>query len=334
MELSELEAAVRSLTARVESLEAENASLRATAAAASAPVVSSRREWLARGAAVAAGAVAGGVTLAQPAAAATGPINMNVANDANTSTRLQTDLAVGGNAVFQSWNLNTVVGGGVQGFGYEFGVIGNSPIGDAVRGVAPSGVGGAFDGGDADLRLGGTRSVAPTADAISHARGQIMFVEGLSNTGEFWLCAKTGIPGTWRRFGGYNVQGGLTMAPSPVRVYDSRPGKQPLLGSKTPLAVNGDRTVDLTVNSSGVPAEATAVLINLTAVAPNGSGWLSVRSSSAVAYAGTSNLNFSSGQTIANMVAATCTSGSIAVRLGAGTATACDVIVDVLGYYR
>ena len=334
MELSELEAAVHSLTARVESPEAENASLRAAAAAVEPSPLTSRRQWLARSAAVAAGAVIGGAAAAQPAAAATGPINMNVTNNADNSTRLQNDLGVGGSVVFQSWNLNTQLGGGLQGFGYEFGVLGTSPIGDAVRGVAGSGTGGAFDGTDADLRLGGTRTTAPTADAIAHTRGEIVFVEGLSSTGDFWLCVKSGTPGVWRRFGGPGVMGGLSVFTSPTRVYDSRPGKQPLLGSKTPLAVNVDRTVDLTANASGVPADATVVLINLTAVAPNGSGWLSVRPNSNIAYSNTSNLNFTAGQTIANFAVVVASSGGLAVRLGAGTATACDVIVDVMGYFR
>lgn len=321
-----METLVHSLAARVGALEAENAALREQAGeqVEAMPAFVSRRQWLARGAAVAVGAVAGSAAVvASPAAAATGPINMNEVNTANNATKLQLDFGNFGTAILQAWNLNASIGGGFQGLGAEFGVQGFSSVGE----------GGWFEGSHADIRLGGTRTLPPTTDgSVAHTRGEIAFVEGLSNSGEFWACVQTGQPGRWRKFAGFNLAGGLVVLSSPIRVYDSRPAQAPPVGTKSPLANSVDRTVDITANSSGVPSDATAVVINLTALKSNGTGWLSARSP-VVSYANTSNLNFTTNAVVANLCVVSCSLGDIVVRLG-GTASACDVIVDVVGYFR
>jgi hypothetical protein len=128
--------------------------------------------------------------------------------------------------------------------------------------------------------------------------------------------------------------GATTLFDSPVRVYDSRPAGDPVgVLPKTPLLTNTDRTVDCTLNTSHVPDDALAVLINVTATNQSGGGYLSVRAKGA-AYANTSNLNWvTAGQTIANFAMVKCGTGAtISVRLG-GAASA-NVIVDVLGYMR
>ncbi len=332
MDDNELEATLRSLAARVEALEAENARLRAAAAPEPPGVVApvSRRDWLARGATVAAGAVVGsvaggvgGLGGVGPVEAATGPITMNQNNDADTWTRLSADVSAPNTAVLQVWNLSTLGGAGVQGIGATEGVLGSSS----------AGLGGWFYGAAADVRLGNTRVAAPPGDAVGHVRGEIVFVNGLSSSGEFWACVQTGTPGVWRRLTGSTGAGSLTVLSAPVRVYDSRTGQAPTaIGPKTPLANGVDRVVDTSGNFSGVPSDATAVMLSLTAVNQNGSGWLSVRADGA-AYGGHSNLNFQANTAIATMCLSRCSGSDIAVRLG-GAATSCNVAVDVLGYYR
>ena len=51
-------------------------------------------------------------------------------------------------------------------------------------------------------------------------------------------------PGTFRKLGGATTAGAFHALATPVRVYDSRPGTKPTVGSKTPLGPNSPRTVD------------------------------------------------------------------------------------------
>jgi hypothetical protein len=259
---------------------------------------------------------------------------MNQTNDADNATTLRATLGNGPYlSVLNVLNLDTVLGAGVNGFGASVGVIGSSTTGIGMWGSAANGRGGWFKGGVADLMLGGDRSAAPTGDAVAHTRGEIAFAQGLSNSGDFWACVQSGTPGVWRRLTGYTSAGSLTVLSVPVRVYDSRAGQVPTgIGPKTPLALGVDRVVDTSGNVSGVPADASAVLINLTAVDQNGAGFLSVRANGTT-YGGHSNINFAANTAIATMCLSRCASSDIAIRLG-GLATTCNIAVDVVGYFR
>ena len=148
---------------------------------------------------------------------------------------------------------------------------------------------------------------------MAHTRGEIAFVNGLSDSGDFWACVQSGTPGSWRRLTGYTSAGSLTVLSAPVRVYDSRTGQVPTaIGPKTPLANGVDREVAMTANLSGVPTDVTAVLVNLTVVNQNGTGWLSVRAKGTT-YNGHSNLNFPVGGAVANMCLSRCADGQISV---------------------
>ena len=151
------------------------------------------------------------------------------------------------------------------------------------------------------------------------------------STGAMWLCVADGTPGTWVRLGAPGSAGAFSVLPSSVRVYDSRPGQAPTsVGPKTPLVGGTARTVDLTVNSSGVPAAANAVLINLTAVPRTSSGFLAAYKAG-ISFPGTSTLNWSAaGNPIANSAVVAVGTGKINLLANAST----DVIVDVIGYYR
>lgn len=81
--------------------------------------------------------------------------------------------------------------------------------------------------------------------------------------------------------------------------------------------------------STGVPADAEAVSLNVTAVSPSGAGYLGVYPCG-TAWPRTSNLNYAAGRTIAN---------SVIVGVGSGgkvcvyTSATAHVVVDAVGYF-
>jgi len=101
----------------------------------------------------------------------------------------------------------------------------------------------------------------PSNDGFVHSLGSL--VE--DPEGNLWLCTVDNST-TFRKLGGPATAGALHILPAPVRVYDSRPGTPPSTGPKTPLAAATARVLDMTVNSSGVPKGATAVMCNLLVV--------------------------------------------------------------------
>ena len=128
---------------------------------------------------------------------------------------------------------------------------------------------------------------------------------------------------------------GSTFVPvDPVRIADTRNGQG---GRSTPLGAG--EMLDLAVVGSDVsdsgltvPANATAVVLNVTAVAPTAPSFLSV-------YPGpvsnpaplVSNLNYVPGSNVANAVVVSVPpSGDVVLRNDSGSV---DVVVDIAGYY-
>ena len=110
---------------------------------------------------------------------------------------------------------------------------------------------------------------------------------------------------------------------SPTRVYDSRTtGK---------IIANGAQIVTFPTNL--VPADATAVVFNLTGTDADGPTWLDVMTTDGH-YPDTSNLNLVAGETRANLVTSVVSdyNGEAAVKIFTGPG-ALDMIVDVAGYY-
>jgi hypothetical protein len=124
----------------------------------------------------------------------------------------------------------------------------------------------------------------------------------------------------------------LNLLPTPVRVYDSRPGFPPAVGTKSPLVGGAPRAIDLKANSSGVPAGATGALVNLVATGTTGAsgGFLAVYRNG-ISWPGTSNANWSGpGQNVATTTLTALDSNALA-SLFANVAT--DVVVDVIAFY-
>ncbi|MEV7976417.1 hypothetical protein [Streptomyces sp. NPDC086519] len=116
--------------------------------------------------------------------------------------------------------------------------------------------------------------------------------------------------------------GGPFVATAPTRFLDTRTG---LGASAKPLGANGTLTVKLTK----VPAGATAVLVNLTGVAPTAATHLTAYGDGTLPTA--SNDNLTAGQTRPVLaVVPVGTDGSIRIHNALGSV---DVVADLEGYY-
>jgi hypothetical protein len=124
--------------------------------------------------------------------------------------------------------------------------------------------------------------------------------------------------------GYYSAAGaGLYNPISPVRVAGTA-------ASGVSIGANATSAVTVTGGTTGVPASATAVVVNLTAAGGTSASYLSAYAAGATP-ATTSSLNFTAGETVANRdIVNVGTGGQIEVYNFAG---AVNVDVDVDGYY-
>ena len=125
--------------------------------------------------------------------------------------------------------------------------------------------------------------------------------------------------------GSFGANGGKVTAITPERIVDSRTGG----GTPArPWGENEVRTVAVAGRGS-VPANATAVIANLTATNPTAWGFLSAWPAGA-AQPTSSNLNFLPGQNVPNLVMLKLgAGGSLSIANGPGSA---NVVLDVMGY--
>ncbi|MEU7923172.1 right-handed parallel beta-helix repeat-containing protein [Micromonospora zamorensis] len=121
--------------------------------------------------------------------------------------------------------------------------------------------------------------------------------------------------------GWYGASGSGFKPLTPVRVADSREG------TGGPYLPDTSRQLDL---SSKVPADATAVILNVTATAPATAGVLKVYPGSSLVPVA-SNLNFVAGQTIPNLVMVPVVNGKVNIyNQSSGTV---HVLADLAGYF-
>ncbi|KRC92767.1 hypothetical protein ASE25_05550 [Terrabacter sp. Root85] len=111
----------------------------------------------------------------------------------------------------------------------------------------------------------------------------------------------------------------------PARILDTRTG----LGSVKGPLTGGHELALQVAGRGGVPANASAVVLNVTAVTPAGPGFMSVYPSGTTRTAA-STLNYAKGQTIANQVVATL-GGDGKARIYSHADS--HAVVDVAGYY-
>ncbi len=116
---------------------------------------------------------------------------------------------------------------------------------------------------------------------------------------------------------------------SPTRVLDTRPAPENVGGFVGPLSSGQTHTFAVTGVAS-VPANASAVVMNVTVSATNASSFLTVYPTGA-ARPTASNLNWAAGDTIPNLVTVKVgTAGQVSVFNLSGNA---HVIADIAGYY-
>jgi len=177
-----------------------------------------------------------------------------------------------------------------------------------------------------------TGGAVPNSSNVNFLAGQVVpnlaFVK-LGADGSFTV--RNGSPGATQvvaDVAGYVMDGtvsgpGMFVPVSPSRVLDTRNG----------TAVGAYATRSLTVaGAGGVPASGVSgVVMNVTVVAGAGAGYLTVYSADVPAPL-TSNLNFTPGQVVPNLVAVK-TSAAGAVNIFNGSPSATQVIADVSGYF-
>jgi len=164
-----------------------------------------------------------------------------------------------------------------------------------------------------------------TTDALGNAAFAHVFPASLP-AGTFLTATATGTDGT-SEFS----QALATTAPpaadfytvAPCRIVDSRSG--------LPFFPNEEREVDFT-GQCGVPGDAQAVSVNVTAITPTGPGFLRLFPAGSLELQ-TSTLNFNTGQTRANNAVVALLSGKLAIRafIDGGTV---HVALDVNGYFK
>jgi hypothetical protein len=109
---------------------------------------------------------------------------------------------------------------------------------------------------------------------------------------------------------------------TPVRLYDSRDaGARLQAGEVRPLVVAGV--------SPGAPGDATAVALNLTAVAPDDPGFIRVFPCGSPAGNEISSINFGQWEVRANTVVVPVSAGTVCLQANVGV----DVAVDLSGYF-
>ncbi|MCU0267205.1 MAG: hypothetical protein MUF83_01025 [Acidimicrobiales bacterium] len=302
-----------------------------------------RRHLLSGAATAAAGAVVGGAALALGQASPAGAITANFSGspainctaDPNTQAAIVATTASGrglaatattGEAVFGLCSSGTGVYGESSANGE--GVFGRSVSGIAVEAITGTGVGVVAESQRTQLLLRGSPTPPPSS-AVSREGGSIV----RDGNGDVWLCTSGGTPGVWRKLAGPTSAGAFHLLAVPKRVYDSRPGFEPVgVGTKAPLVPGWAREIDLKANGSGVPTKAVGVLVSVVATntTGGGGGFLAIYRNG-VAWPGTSNLNWSGPD---QSVAVTTVTGVDPVSWCALYASeTTDVVVDVLGYY-
>jgi hypothetical protein len=130
---------------------------------------------------------------------------------------------------------------------------------------------------------------------------------------------------------------------SPARLCDTRAGNPSNLsggdaqcngtsGAGAPLSSGGTRTVQVTGNN-GVPAGATAVVMNVTAVGPTATGYLTVFPAGSTRPLAAS-VDYSSGQTTGSrVIVPLSTTGGTPGQIQIFSNQATDVVVDISGYF-
>jgi SpoIID/LytB domain protein len=144
------------------------------------------------------------------------------------------------------------------------------------------------------------------------------------------FAAAFGLKSNWWTVSG--TTGGKYNALVPARILDTRAGQPAADDWSDPWPANGIRTVQV-AGRGGVPAGASAVALNVTAVnASAGSGWLTVFPSDVANPPNASNVNFTARKAVPNLVIVKLAPDGLVKIFNSSNGTT-DVIADVVGYF-
>ncbi|MGP0029245.1 MAG: putative Ig domain-containing protein [Acidimicrobiales bacterium] len=264
----------------------------------------------------------GTATLAGTSSVASGVYTFTIqaANGTNPDASQVFTLTVTGPPVFTSAASDTVPFGSP--FSYTVTTMGGpTPAITLAPGSSlPTGVS-VTDNGNGTATLAGTSSVASGVYTFT-----IQAANGLSPNATQSFTLTVNAPGPYSPL-------------SPVRICDTRVGNPSNLSGEaaqcnggadnpgSPLSAGGTKTVNV-AGFFGIPSDATAVVLNVTAADPAGSGHLIVYPTGA-GLPTASNLNYTAGATTPNLVeVGTGTDGDVSIYSLAQS----DLVVDVEGY--
>ena len=359
----ELEEEVRRLSQSVDDMRARMARLEGAPQPKNGAEPRSRRGFLRMGLAAAAGAVGWTAANALPASAATGGnFILGQANLAANPTTLQgqTSTPVPTLAVedqnFSQANLTTALGhfteafsAPLQGLGAQTGVIegidawaqgaqafavyGFTDAGTGVTGESLTGIG-------LYARTTGRIRQDPQGAAGLPGYSPNLMEQVRDASGVLWIHNSSG---TWRRVNTLRTDAPDASGPfKPVRLADTRNGTGGVTG---PVAGGSTKVFTIAPSGAGasaIPADAIAIVGNLTAVGWNQSGWLTIFPAG-VAYnpnADPSTMNFSGGayawanSFVVGLGTGATWGGRVAVYVGTLGAGSTNFILDITGYIQ
>ena len=255
------------------------------------------------------------------------PVVVRVTTTASNSTALTANAG----AASASAPSGVSGSGGTNGRGVRgsatgtraFGIWGTSGNGFGVVGESSTGI---------DLAAAGTGRLLQASSGSVGAPSSGSYAMGAQirdAVGNLYICVASGSPGVWQKVVGRPVgyrSGSISFLPTPIRVYDSRPGNHPLVG-------NGVRNVQVTgVNIGGVqvPAGASGCVGNLTVVRPTTGGYLVIYPQGSPTPS-SSTVNYVAYQTIPNSFWVGLSGGG-QVTVHAFQSGSCQFIVDITGY--
>jgi len=129
----------------------------------------------------------------------------------------------------------------------------------------------------------------------------------------------------------YDANPQLNLLPTPIRVYDSRPGANPTTVAKGTLADSATRVIDCKFGGA-VPAGAAAAMVTLTLTGTSTGGFMGLWRNG-LADPGTSSINWDhSGTNVAvTTVVALDAVAQLIAKVGPNAST--NFIIDVIGFY-
>lgn len=158
----------------------------------------------------------------------------------------------------------------------------------------------------------------------------------VDEAGEVWICVADGTPGTWTRLLREDTAPGRVVPITPIRALDTRaPGGRdagaPAIPGQTqgPLAGGSTTTLD-PAGTGSIPATATGIVGNVTAVTPNYNGYLTIQPAGTTV--GTSTLNYPAGRLVANAFTTKLNPAGLSIQPAGTAANTLHVIIDITAY--